>query len=460
MTPLVLLLTALAGWALLPRRLDAGPIAGLSLGFLGATFFISVEMFVFDLFGIGWNRLALLLPWVGALGWALYSRRDTIAPPKLSWSNANLIALSAVAGILAIWLPYERTLPMTQHNWDAWAIWLFKAKAFYLDGEIGVYLSRVKEFIGQPGYPLLVPLYATFLYFWEGGVADHAAKLYSPVYWLALLGALHYLVSRIANATTACALTVSAALTPIVAVAAYHWAGYVETALTAYFVVAAGFLYLWFRDGDATDLAVASIAAAAAAWTKNEGQFFFAGFAALGLLKLLRERRPWPQWVLLLAPATTIIVGWSAVRAFHQIEAAGFSMGLSFEPSLFYIAAGTVVSKMFSPDLFNIAFYAWGLGLIAALRLRPNSAYWALAGLVAWQLGGSVLAYSTGRNEIQWWLGTSADRLISQVAPLASLSLAPLFARWCEIAPQNAPVEVVEPSPKKQGRSARKRRGR
>lgn len=458
MTPFVLLLTALAGWALLTPWLRAGPCAGLSLGFLAATFFLSVEMFVFDLVGIGWNRAALLLPWAVALGWFCYAQRKSIAPPKLDWSKPNLIAFVAVAATFAVWLPYERTLPLTLRNWDAWAIWLFKAKAFYLDGEIGVYLSRVEEFSGQPGYPLLIPLYGTFLYLWEGGVADHAAKLYSPAYWLALLGALHYLASRIANATTACALTVSAGLTPIVAVAAFHWAGYAETAVSAYLIVAAGFLYLWFREGDTTDLAVASVAAAAAAWTKNEGQFFFAGFAALAMIKLLRERRPWPHWALLLAPATTIVVGWSAVRSFHQIEAAGFSVGLSFDPSLFTIAASTVARKMFSPDLFNIAFFAWGLGAIAALRLRPGPAYWAPAGLVAWQLGGSVLAYSTGRNEIQWWLDTSADRLISQVAPLALLSLAPLFARWYESAPRTVPIEVADTAPRKQGRATRKRR--
>ncbi len=54
-----LIATAILGWLVLPRRLQANPVEGLCLGFALAAFGISVEMLFFDLGGLGWNTRGL-----------------------------------------------------------------------------------------------------------------------------------------------------------------------------------------------------------------------------------------------------------------------------------------------------------------------------------------------------------------------------------------------------------------
>ena len=61
---------------------------------------------------------------------------------------------------------------------------------------------------------------------------------------------------------------------------------------------------------------------------------------------------------------------------------------------------------------------------------------WILPGFVIWQLSGLLGAYVGGRNDIQWWIGTSLDRILAQVAPLALLTPALLAGRWMAADPQ------------------------
>lgn len=445
-----LALTALLGWLSLPHRLKLGPVSGLALGFLAASFGLSVELFFFSIVGLPLNAWLAMTPWITVAVWStLWSR------PMLSIrvTTGAVVASSVTAIVVALWLPMERAMTLNSQSWDAWAIWLFKAKAFYLDGNISDYLSRAGEFIGQPGYPLLTPLYSTWLYEWSGTLADHGAKLTSPCYFLAVIGASWWIVRRLAGSTAAGITTALVALTPMVQRTAFDWAGYADTALSAYFVVAAGFLVLWIRDGEISDLAAGSIAATAAAWTKNEGQIFLAVFVAIALATLVSRRRgtsPW-AWAWLLVPPSLLMGAWAVVRATHGVEAAGFVPGAGFDFGLFTTAAGAMATKAIAPNRFALTFPLFLVaGVIAAVR-RVSLDRWAPTALVLAQLAAALLAYSTGRNEIGWWLETSADRVLAQIAPLAIVAAAVVVYPWLSTAFENRPTSTIKPSTKASG---------
>jgi hypothetical protein len=76
--------------------------------------------------------------------------------------------------------------------------------------------------------------------------------------------------------------------------------------------------------------------------------------------------------------------------------------------------------------------------------LRVNRAFWLLPGLACWQFLGALMAYATGRNDLDWWLRTSADRLLSQIAPLCLLTAAVAFGLWFEGQP---PGPAAKPAP-------------
>ncbi|MEZ5362417.1 MAG: hypothetical protein R2748_08790 [Bryobacterales bacterium] len=430
-----LLLTAILGWLVLPRRWTAAPLEGLSLGFLLAAFGISVEMFVFGLVGLPLCGWLALIPWALGAAWLTYRER----PALKGLSLPALLPIGAAVCVCAAWWPYERMMPLTSQAWDAWAIWLFKAKAFFLDGSTSPYLARAAEFVGQPGYPLLTPLYSTFLYALAGGVDDAAAKMTSPFFFLAMLGAFHFLARRAAGPVTAAGTTAMLALTPMLQSVAFELAGYADTALAAYMVCGAGFAYLAVRDGDGADIAAAALAGTAAAWTKNEGQFFLVGVGAALAAWMFASRRPPKDWAWLAAPPLLLLGLWWAVRSSAAVEAAGFSVGLDFQAALFSTALRTMLQKAFSLSSFNLAFLLLPAAAAMGATFGATRAFWLAPALVVWQFLGALLAYATGRNDLAWWLGTSADRLLSQMAPLCLFSLALAFALWSQAQPAPAP---------------------
>ena len=454
-----LALTCFFGWLLVPSKIEGSILSRLSFSFAAGAAAISIQMFAYDLVGLGWSRLSLLAPWTIALVWQLYRRWPLLRLGRwqdIGWRH-GLFSLGVLVPV-SVWLPYERTMPLTSQAWDTWAIWLFKAKAFYLDGSIHGFLGRSGEFVTQPGYPLLVPLYGTFLYVWNGGVADQAAKLTSPCFFLATLGVFYYFARRSGWKTSAMVFTVFLAGLPMFGVVAFKQAGYADTALSLYLVAATGFLYTWYRDGRLSDLAAAALSATAAAWTKNEGQFFLLGVVLLGAVELVRRRSSLAGWCRLLLPPAVVLIPWWAVRRMHGIEAAGFVPGLDFEPELFWVSLRTLAAKAGELEFYNLAFYLFIASLVAAVRLKPAGPFWIIPGLVCWQLLGALLAYATGRNDIQWWLETSADRILAQIAPLALMPAALVMSHWRQQAAASPEtVSQSRASPSRGTRRSRKR---
>jgi hypothetical protein len=455
------LLTCLIGCTLLPPRWQAGGLLQrLSFAFALGMFAVSLQMLAYSLAGVPWTLVTLLLPWAVVAGfyvWRAKAEWKAFAPslPQPWW--AALLGLAALLP-LAVWLPYERLMPLTSQSWDAWAIWLFKGKAFYLDGTIGPFLSRTAEFTTQPGYPLLVPLYVTFLYVLGGGVAEQAAKLVSPCSYLALLGVFFYFGRRVGSNVVSAAFTCMLATVPVLAFVAFELAGYADTTLALYLLAAGGFLALWLLDGRDSDLAGVTLASTAAAWTKNEGQFFLLAVLLVAAAQLVRSKAPARCWLILAAPPLMVMGVWHWVRQSYQVEAAGFTLAASFQPEFFRIALRTLLAKALQPGLFNLCFIAMLGAGVAARPLGLPGPFWVAPGLVAWHLGGALLAYSTGRNDIHWWLGTSADRILSQAVPLALLPAVWAFGRWIERTQEQKDADIGENEPASQGRPTRKQR--
>ena len=422
-------------------------------------------MFALDLVGVGWGPVVVLLPWVALAGWRGYRDGVVLLNPVWPWrvqmpGPLSLLLVAAVLIPVLVWMPFERATPLTA--WDAWAIWMLKAKAFYADGTMSGYLARHDEFVGQPGYPLLVPLYATFLYVLQGGVADSAAKVISPCFFLGLLGAFHHFVRRWTSPIPALTFTAMLASIPMVGHLGFELAGYAGTALSLYFVAAAGFVYEWYREGNVVNLAGACLAATAAAWTKNEGQFFLAAVVILAAFQLFRtrEKHSAMHWAWLAVPG--LILGpWALVRGSHGIEAAGFTPLIDFQGGLFGVALRRLLSMGFDTQLYNLTFLLLLASIAGALALRARPLFWILPGLAIWQFAGALLAYATGRNEIQWWLGTSAGRILAQIAPLALMAPALVYGEWT--AREDEHISEASPAPAavkkdKVERRARKRK--
>ncbi|MBI3664977.1 MAG: hypothetical protein HY236_01930 [Acidobacteria bacterium] len=95
----------------------------------------------------------------------------------------------------------------------------------------------------------MVPLYATFVYVWAGEAAGHAAKFFSPCFFVSLAAGFHYFVRRFGSRTVALTFTGMLMGIHMADLAAFHYAGYADTAVAASLLLGAGFLYAWLREG-------------------------------------------------------------------------------------------------------------------------------------------------------------------------------------------------------------------
>ena len=435
-----LLFSWLVGLALLPPRLRSGR---LPLAFGAGVFAISLQMLGYDLIGLPWNRWSLLAPWLVVIGLRVHQSGARALLPEIPSLRERWAFLSILVVVpIAAWLPYERLMPLTSMTWDAWAIWLFKAKAFYLDSGVGGFLARADELVDhQPGYPLLFPLYGSFLYVLEGSVNDWAAKAITPCFHLATIGLFYSLGKRFGRPSTALVFAAMAASSTALGRIGFEYAGYADIVLSFYILASAGFLYAWWRDSETVDLAGAALAAAAAAWTKNEGQLFLVAVVLLAAARLLNRRLGLKSWLLLLGPPAAVMAAWTLIRVSFRIESAGFSLLTNFHPDLFLRASATLLGRVFEWSEFQLSAPLLLAVVAAGIILRAQPALWIPVFLVAWQIGGALAAYATGANDLAWWLGTSADRVLSQLIPLALLPAMLLFSEWAERLEPGAPAD-------------------
>ena len=186
----------------------------------------------------------------------------------------------------------------------------------------------------------------------------------------------------------------------------FEYAGYADIVLSFYFLASAGFLYSWWRGFERVDLAGAALAAAAAAWTKNEGQLFLVAVVLLAAARLLNRREGLKSWLLLLGPPAAVMVTWTLLRLSFRIESAGSSLLTNFHPDLFSTALAALVGRVFEWSEFQFSAPLLLAVVAAGIILRAQPALWIPVFLVAWQIGGALLAYASGANDLAWWLGT------------------------------------------------------
>jgi len=435
------LLTSVVGWLVVGRWWrPPGMVAGLSLGFAAGAGVLSLQMLAYSLLRAPWHPVAILLPWAA---WAAWRWRWYVPlwrrTAKLSW--LEWLGVTAMLAAPLLWLPYERVMPLSSRGWDAWAIWLFKAKAFAADGGVKMFLERAGEFNAQPSYPLLVPLYGAFLL--KLGGTEQAAKAISPLFFVALLGAFYSLARRFGSRPVALVFTALLANLHMVNIAAFELAGYADTTLSVYLLLGAGFLYAWYREERTEDLVLAAGFAGLAAWTKNEGIFFL---AAVGVLVVARQPRAWR--VVAVTGAITVLP-WIVLRHVYGVPGSDLWTGrlnwANLWPGLLSFG------QAFDWGRYNLTFWLLVGGVALYRRVGLDHRWLVLPGLVLWQLGGLWGAYLAGRNELQWWIGTSLDRVLAQVAPVALWGAAVVAGAVKE--PAAAPAKA--PGPKPGGRKRR-----
>ena len=312
-------------------------------------------------------------------------------------------------------------------EWDGWAIWAFKARALYAFGGVShppfeshVYAHHMQD------YPLFLPALEATAYRAIGGVDDRLVHVQLLFLAAGFAGALWGLLRpRVPSELLGLSVLAIVAAPGVLDALA---ANYADVPLAIFVALGIAALARWLVDGNARSLPYAALFLACAVMTKNEGTVFAAA-ALAAVLVVAPRRRP----VLVTAAcAFAPVIPWRIFVATHHLhdEALRASdlgpSSLAHRTARIAPASSRLFQELLSVNhglLIPLAL----VGAFAALTAGRGRVVLFGALWLALSFAGLVLAYWASPLQLDWFLATSAPRIVLSLI-VGAAALAPLFA--------------------------------
>ncbi|MGA2787599.1 MAG: glycosyltransferase family 39 protein [Verrucomicrobiota bacterium] len=453
---LYLLLMVLLGYALLSaihpsnqmtivQLIGLGPAVGA--GTLGCLLFWA------SLIGFVPSRNLLAIIGVLTLASLLVMKKKNrlmrINIPATDWTTGDVWIVAPLAVMVAVLVMITAgALSTPLVEWDAFAIWGFKAKVLAHEAlcPTPAYFHDLTLSYSHLDYPLMVPFLTAGAYAAMGTVDDQTGKLVS-VFLDVLIVPMAYLGLRwkLRRLPAAC---LSAILAMLPVMFRYGGVGCADLPLAMFYAGSIFYVARWIDRQQGPDLILAILFSAFAAFTKNEG--------------------------LVLALMNVVVIlgfGFCAVRRRAWIGAAVFFAGLLAMDAAWLFWSRNLPrthedygSKLLSPMLVahlprlkeiipamlaqTTEFHVWGLlwimaGMLALLGWRALArpyvlAVWILLGM---QLMVYALAYSVTPWDLTVLMPMTMDRLLLHAVPAVILLAG---WHWSEM---ETPPRIVEKLP-------------
>jgi hypothetical protein len=404
-------LALVAGWAAVGIAASFALLTGAALSVLQAVL------------------LAVLVALAGGLTASRVPGRAAAGARPSTRGAANALAVAGAA-VLLVYLEalFRRARVAEPSAWDTWAFWLPKAKSIvYFDGldtEVGGFTS-----FANPDYPPLKPAADAIALRFVGDVDAGALVVQHWVLTAAFFAALAALLApRVRPAILWPSLAVLAVLPNFGALVGSLLADEPLAQLLALAGVCGG---LWLLDRDARLVALAALFIAAAALVKNEGLMLALLLAVL--LAAVTRFRPWRELAALAAAPVAAVIPWRLWMDANGVpESPALRLGDLLDPG--YLARrgdrlGTALQEL---PPFLLSFDRWLLTVPLALALalvlvrrRPELSAYAIGTVVLGFLGFATV-YWASSYPLDWYIDTSAERVVSSLAVFAA-ALVPLL---------------------------------
>jgi hypothetical protein len=341
------------------------------------------------------------------------------------------IVAGAVLGLYGLALLLRAWFGGASTSWDAWAVWIPKAKSIVLFDGIDLGLGGFASF-AHPYYPPLVPGMDAVTFRFMDSIDPSRLPLQEWILFAAFIGSLAGLLAGRVRPTILAPSLLAVALMP----SFEHLVGssLADYPLALLFGLAGLCGALWLLEGSPAYLAVTGVLIAGAALTKNEGLPLALLLAVVLALAALITRRRNPLLPAMLAPVGLLaVLPWKLWLSAHDLpQTTEFYYRDLFDPG--YLNArldrlGTALEEvpgyLLSPDRWLLAV---PLVLVAAALVVGRRRGLALlaAGVVVAGFVGQTVIYWIGRPPIDWFIETSADRTLGTLA-VFSASLLPLL---------------------------------
>jgi hypothetical protein len=335
---------------------------------------------------------------------ALVARRQT-GDVGSQQTTPHLLDLVTLFTIVCYAL-YATLAPVWE--WDFWAIWGLKARAFLEIGSIDWHFleSRWNTF-AHPDYPLLVPLNYDFVALLNGGWSDRWLGLICVAWAVALALIARSLAARETRPFLAALLALL-----IAAFGFSRYVGLAEGALIAFGGAGVLFVRAALRDDDGGSWRHAALMLGFAANCKNEG------LALLAAVTIAVVTTSWPRaWVRLrkLTPGYVLAAPWLILRAAHALPT-DIVEGSTVSRLLARLPHAHQILMFLAEQLYNPGFWiAILIGILiapAAARRRERFVFLVTAIQLVFYFG----VYLITPNGLRWHVLSSWPRLTAQIA--------------------------------------------
>jgi hypothetical protein len=401
------------------RFLRLSTAFGLGVGLHATGFFLALLVFDGTLAGTAvFDTLVLLL----AAGWSIgnpvcedqvpngMSHRSTTLQLGLAILLVLLIVVSILAFVLA-------SIEEPHGGWDAWAIWNLRARFLARAG--AGWSAAFSDNMQHTDYPLLVP--GAIARIWKYAPPGESQLFPILLVFLFALstvgltcGALGLLRSR------SHALLAGICLTPVLLnEAAYQYAD----VQVGFYILLSLVLFAWhdrIGGGEWRLVALAGLAAALAAWTKNEGLLFLLAIVAGRVVRYRRDQIwPWP-FLAGAAPVLIALAYFKLTLAPRNDLLPHLEWSRLIDPARYGELAGAVAKELSSSrELVLAALLPIGVYLLllgrSAKRDLPILPWFVTLATSATAL---MILYLVAPRELEWFVANSVDRLSLQLYPL------------------------------------------
>lgn len=351
---------------------------------------------------------------------SLGSRRESYSFPPFVGRIALVVVCLGVGTALM-------RLGLLGLDWDGFAIWQFKAKAFFFDQDFRVLRDSAHFNYHHADYPLLTPIQTWWTYRHVGAVDERWPQLLGMIFYFDLLALFAaFVLERACRVYALLGLGILASL-PVVT--AHASSGFADVAAAAYLLGLGIALASLSTRPDPPARAMAVWMFAGAVMVKNEGALAaISGLLTLCVLALRGRVADVRRSLPLCAGASALaaLPWWIARRAW------GLTNDLFDPGTRFPITPGLLAHRFpiamsgFFQQIARIGPYypCWGLlilllppALIRGVR-RHAATVQPLVLLGTLQFAGYVGIYLITPQSITGHMASSADRLVLHLAPL------------------------------------------
>ncbi|MBI2031152.1 MAG: glycosyltransferase family 39 protein [Candidatus Levybacteria bacterium] len=400
-------------FTLLPKKMVLFTI-GCSYG-LGAGL-ISLQLYLYSRFNISWSKESLIFPWIILIVLFLFKNMKKMSFKFLRTKKTEPIHIVFIIMILITvsYVFFEVLLrPVTV--WDGWAIWLLRAKLFFIDGKINsLALNYVKS-----DYPLIISLLNTFIYLILGKVDDSAVLLTSFAFYIFLAIGLFSVLKNKFSLTYALLFTfLLMTIQTFVRQGGRLEAGQADLPLGYYIFISTIFLIEYLKNSSAKFLLSLNIFLGITILVKPEGLFTAVAISVIAIFnihmkKIYHQLKFFIIWII-------FFLDWEIYKKFNNLKYTYISahpLEMTWGKTL--NAIWGTLKELVNIKSWNLLWVSYFASLL--MKVPRNETSKILNIIILSQLGAYIFMYIfTARNTPE----SSIERLLVHIAPLGVYSIA------------------------------------